>query len=169
MSGWLRIEFECFPANVGSITLRYLGVVAISWPVATAVITGRYGRRRSPVPGASILHNGIDFRAPVGAAILATQDGTIHTIGNDAGSGNFILIQNDDGSTSGYAHTRAQTALRQGQRVRSSQQIGVSDGSGRISGPHLHYTYRPGTGARPATRQSPTADPLTTQFRGMNP
>ena len=161
MFGWLRIEFECFPANVGSITVRHLGVVAISWPVATPVITSRYGRRLSPVPGASILHNGIDFRAPVGTAIL--------TIGNDAGSGNFILIQNDDGSMSGYAHTWAQPALREGQRVRSGQQIGVSDGSGRISGPHLHYIYRPGTGARPATRQSPTADPLTTQFRGMNP
>jgi murein DD-endopeptidase MepM/ murein hydrolase activator NlpD len=114
-------------------------------------------------------HDGVDFEAPLGTEILATQKGTVHTIASNRQSGNFILVQNDDGSMSGYAHVRARSGLRQGDPVQSSGPIGVSDGSGRLSGPHLHYTYRPGTRTRPATAASPKVDPLTTQLRGVAP
>ena len=146
------------------------GGATISWPAAKQVIKEPFGPRKQPLPGASKMHEAVDFKALLGTAIHSTQDGTVHTIGNEpASSGNFILIQNDDGSMSGYAHTGALPALRQGQRVRSGQKIGVSDKSGNITGPHLHYTYRPGTPARPATRGSAKVDPMTTQFKGMKP
>ena len=146
------------------------GGATISWPVAKPVISSGFGPRPRPLPGASTMHRAIDFDAPLGAAIRSTQDGKVHTIGNEpASSGNFILIQNDDGSMSGYAHTGVISTLRQGQRVRSGQKIGVSNGSGNITKPHLHYTYRPGTQAQPAIRTSPRGNPMKTQFHGMKP
>ena len=55
-----------------------------------------------------------------------------------------------------------------GQKVKAGQQIGTSDGTGNITKPHLHYTYRPGTLANPATPGSAKVNPLTTQFAGMS-
>jgi murein DD-endopeptidase MepM/ murein hydrolase activator NlpD len=146
------------------------GGVSISSPVTKQTVIRGFGPRPRPLPGASTMHNGVDFKAPLGTAIHSTHDGTVKTIGNEpASSGNFILIQNDDGSMSGYAHTGALPALRQGQKVRSGQRIGESDNSGRTTGPHLHYTYRPGTKAQPASRRTRPVDPLKTVFKGMKP
>lgn len=151
----------------GAATQRRRGAT-ISWPTAKQNITSGFGPRGKVAPGSSKNHNGVDFDAPVGTAIRSTHDGTIHTIGNEPGSsGNFILIQNDDGSMSGYAHTGALPTLRQGQKVRSGERIGESDNSGRTTGPHLHYTYRPGTKAQPATRKTRPVDPFKTVFKGM--
>lgn len=163
------IERRSPPCYGYFIMANHSRLATVTWPVTNPVITSQFGRRAAPVPGASALHNGIDFRAPVGTPIHATQDGVVDTVGSEAGSGNFILIGHTDGSMSGYAHTAPRVGLRRGLSVRAREQIGTSDGSGRISGPHLHYTYRPGTLSRPATRRTPAVDPLATQFKGMTP
>lgn len=144
------------------------GGATISWPVKKQNVTDGFQPVPRSKPSDPRRHTGIDFRARLGAAIVSTHDGTVHTIGKDpARSGSFILIQNDDGSMSGYAHTGAVPKLRQGQRVRSGQQIGVSDGTPKGIPAHLHYTYRPGTKAKPATPGTPKADPFKTVFKGM--
>jgi murein DD-endopeptidase MepM/ murein hydrolase activator NlpD len=71
---------------------------------------------------------------------------------------------------SSYSHTAPLAGLAVGQRVRAGDPIGSSNGSGNISGPHLHYVYRPGTPKSPATPATSPVDPMQSQFSGaVNP
>jgi murein DD-endopeptidase MepM/ murein hydrolase activator NlpD len=75
------------------------------------------------------------------------ESGTVISISHSTRGGNQILIQNEDGSISGSAHTVATPGVAVGVRVREGQRVGESDGSGTTSAgtpvrPHLHQTYR---------------------------
>jgi murein DD-endopeptidase MepM/ murein hydrolase activator NlpD len=143
---------------------------ATNWPVQNSKVTSPFGSRPSPTPGASTRHNGVDFRAPSGTTIYSTEDGVIHGIGSNSRAGNHIFVRNNDGSMSSYSHTAPLVGLAVGQRVRAGDPIGSSDGSGNISGPHLHYVYRPGTPKSPATTATSPVDPMQSQFGGaLNP
>ena len=139
-----------------------------SWPVATPTVTSGFGPRQIRLPGASKFHDAIDFEATLGAAIFSTEDGEVFSIGYNARAGNHIFVSNHDGSMSSYSHTSPLPGLAVGQKVKAGQQIGTFDGTGNITKPHLHYTYRPGTLANPATPGSAKVNPLTTQFAGMS-
>ena len=139
-----------------------------SWPVATPIVTSGFGPRQIRLPGASKFHDAIDFEATLGAAIFSTEDGEVFSIGYNARAGNHFFISNHDGSMSSYSHTSPLAGLTVGQKVKAGQQIGTSDGTGNITRPHLHYTYRLGTLANPATPGSAKVNPLTTQFAGMS-
>ncbi|MFQ5535697.1 MAG: M23 family metallopeptidase [Sphingomonadales bacterium] len=151
-------------ANKGSLSRAN----PTTWPVRNPVITSGFGQRNAPVSGASTFHDALDFRAPLGEPILSTEDGTVFSIGNSTKAGNHIFIRNHDFSMSSYSHTRAAPGLSAGQRVKAGQKIGESDGSGSISGAHLHYTYRRGNAQAPATPASSKVNPLTAQFQGMS-
>ena len=138
------------------------------WPVANPIVTDGFGPRPRRLPGASTFHDAVDFRAPVGVAIFSTEDGVVFSIGYNARVGNHFFISNHNGTMSSYSHTSPLPGLAVGQKVKAGQQIGTSDNSGNITGPHLHYTYRLGTLANPATPGSAKVNPLTTQFAGMS-
>ncbi len=141
-----------------------------TWPVQNPTVTSPFGPRARPTPGASTLHNGVDFRAPSGTTIYSTEDGIIYGIGTNSRAGNHIFVGNNDGSMSSYSHTAPLAGLAVGQLVRAGDPIGSSDGSGNISGPHLHYVYRPGTPQSPATPATSPVDPMQSQFGGaVNP
>jgi RHS repeat-associated protein len=142
----------------------------VSFPTATGYVTSPFGRRTHPVTGRIQDHNGADFKAERGAAIHSTQDGVVAAISFNAKAGNYILVQNSDGSLAGYAHTSASGGTRVGDEVEAGQVIGRSDGSGRLTGPHLHYTYRPAPseGGR-ATLSTKPVDPVSTQLRNAKP
>ncbi len=140
----------------------------VCWPVSPEpkgpAISSGFGPRRAPVAGASTLHNGSDFVAPKGAAIRSSQAGEVMMVGPRGRGGDTIIVQNADGSISGYAHTGATQGLEVGDWVGACQVIGFSNNSGKTTGPHLHYTYRPGTMDTPATLSTPPVNPMTTQF-----
>lgn len=47
------------------------------WPTACRLITGGYGGRDAPCPGASTYHLGVDIGASWGSDIYATKAGTV--------------------------------------------------------------------------------------------
>lgn len=96
---------------------------------------------------------------------MAPQDGKVDAILAGTRGGNAILISNNDGSMSGFAHTQVAPGLSVGDTVTEGSVIGTSDGSGTGNAPHLHLTYQKGTPANPATRSTPTSDPMTTQYK----
>ena len=129
----------------------------ITWPSRYFEITGPFGEQR----GRGV-HTGTDIRNPRGEPVFATESGTVISVSHSTRGGNQIVIQNDDGSISGSAHTAPAPGTAAGVRVREGQTIGVSDGSGTTGAgtpvrPHLHQTYR-------LCRNCPKTD-LYEQFR----
>lgn len=115
------------------------------WPVpGFTKVTSRFGNRKAPVDGASTGHNGIDIGGAgiAGADVVAPWDGSVHNVyRNDAG-GNQVIIHHDDGRVTGYAHL-AEVLVRAGDRVTRGQVIARVGSTGRVTGPHLHFTVRP--------------------------
>lgn len=101
-------------------------------------------------------HTGIDYACPKGTPVLASEDGTVMTVGNAVtGYGNFVIICHHDGSGTVYAHLDT-VLVKQWQTVKQGQVIGTSGNSGYSTGPHLHFEYR-----RKASDINTVEDPKT--------
>ena len=74
---------------------------------------------------------------------MAAGAGTITYKGWENGYGNFVLINNGNGYSTGYGHlSRFAPGLHVGSRVRQAQTIAFSGMTGIATGPHLHYEIR---------------------------
>lgn len=136
-------------------------------PTATGIVTSDFSPARThPNSGVVRAHLGTDFKAGLGEPIMSTQNGKVEAVRSGGDGGNRIRIQNEDGSLSSYMHTAPADGIKERVDVVAGQTIGTSDGSGNISGAHLHYEYRPGTVEAPATQATPPVDPVKTQLKG---
>ena len=113
--------------------------------LASVMITGGYGGRDAPCPGASTYHLGVDIGASWGSDIYATKAGTVMLAneGWNYGLGYCVKIQHDDGTSTVYGHMSRVIAVT-GQRVAQGQVIGKIGSTGVSTGPHLHYEIRIG-------------------------
>lgn len=122
----------------------------LSWPLEKVFVTQKFGKTAGSARlYASGSHNGVDFRASQGTAVLSMGSGTVEGIGNTdeqrgCGSyGRWILIKYNNGLTSIYGHLST-TLVKAGQSVRAGEIVGYSGGtpgvfgSGYSTGPHLH-------------------------------
>lgn len=109
-------------------------------PVIGSRITSPFGMRYHPILGYTRMHTGTDFAAPIGTPVFATGNGTILSIGWDAGYGRRIEIRHANGYETTYNHLSSFTrGVKEGERVRQGQVIGYIGQSGLATGPHLHY------------------------------
>jgi hypothetical protein len=101
-----------------------------------------YGIRLHPVHKINKMHEGIDFAAPAGTAIQATGNGRVVKIENKrSGYGKSILIDHGYGYQTLYAHMR-EVKVRQGEKVKKGQLIGLIGSTGTSTAPHCHYEVR---------------------------
>lgn len=125
-------------------------------PVTGGRVTGRFGESR---PGHQ--HAGIDYAVPVGTPVRAPASGVIDVAGARQGYGNAIYINFGGGTTGRFGHL-SKFNVKPGDYVDAGDVIGYSGGaagepgSGRSTGPHLHYEVRQGGRA---------VDPATGRFR----
>lgn len=105
------------------------------WPVDGGYISAHQGDGRG--------HKGIDIAAPYGTPIYAAASGTVTDAGTgwNGGYGNCVIIQNDDGNVTVYAH-QAELAVQYGDTVEKGQLIGYVGSTGDSSGNHLHFEVR---------------------------
>lgn len=71
--------------------------------------------------------------------ILAAFSGTVIAAGWHAQAGNRTVIRYWFGRIGVYAH-QAKLLVRAGQNVTEGQKIGLLGGTGKVTGPHLHYS-----------------------------
>ena len=84
-------------------------------------------------------HRGTDFAAAGGTPIIAVHDGTITNRQYHNSWGNYIKIQNSDGTATLYAHMSAfKEGLGVGSTVKAGQVIGYVGSTGDSTGNHLH-------------------------------
>src|SRR5215468_7874521 len=86
-------------------------------------------------------HQGLDFAAPAGTPVVAVNSGTIILARQMFFEGNCVVVDHGQGLMSLYLHLSGFN-VKEGDSVRKGQQIGVSGGSGRATGPHLHLAIR---------------------------
>jgi murein DD-endopeptidase MepM/ murein hydrolase activator NlpD len=87
-------------------------------------------------------HLAIDIGAPRGTPILATTDGEIVRLTRERRGGITIYQKDDKGRyLFFYCHlSRYARSLRVGQQVSKGDVIGYVGSTGRVSGPHLHFS-----------------------------
>lgn len=102
------------------------------WPTASHALSPNYNG-----------HSGIDIPVPIGTPMMAAKDGTVVYSGWGRGYGNAVFMNFDDGSTGVYGHGTGST-VPVGTHVLAGDVIGLSNTTGRSTGPHVHFEIAPG-------------------------
>lgn len=90
------------------------------------------GQSRNP-------HGGMDIAAPVGTPVKAAAPGVVIDTGDYFFNGNTVWVDHGAGLLTMYCHLDRIRA-RVGQRVRTGDVIGTVGKTGRVTGPHLHWS-----------------------------
>ncbi|HJU04080.1 MAG TPA: M23 family metallopeptidase, partial [Nitrospiraceae bacterium] len=103
--------------------------------------TGAFGRLRVINGQSRNPHNGEDIAAPLGADVLAMNDGVVSLTVDHFFSGKGVFLDHGLGLQSMYFHL-SEVTVQDGEAVKRGQVIGKVGASGRASGPHLHWGVR---------------------------
>ncbi len=106
-----------------------------------AEISDLFGVQRVFNGSVQSTHQGLDFRAPTGTPVAAVNRGQVLFAGPLFMEGNFVVIDHGQGLLSLYLHL-SKFLVKAGDTVEKGQQIGLSGGTGRATGPHLHLAVR---------------------------
>lgn len=108
---------------------------------ADATISDVFGSQRIFNGQAQRPHFGLDFRVPTGTPVAAMNSGTVLLARFLYFEGNCVVIDHGQGLLTLYFHL-AEFKVKEGDSVKRGQEIGLSGGTGRATGPHLHVAVR---------------------------
>jgi murein DD-endopeptidase MepM/ murein hydrolase activator NlpD len=108
---------------------------------ADAAISDVYGSQRIFNGKAQRPHYGLDFRVPTGTPVAAMNSGTVLLARFLYFEGNCVVIDHGQGLLTLYFHL-SEFKVKEGESVKRGQEIGLSGGTGRATGPHLHVAVR---------------------------
>jgi len=108
---------------------------------ADAAISDVYGSQRIFNGEAQRPHWGLDFRVPTGTPVAAMNQGTVLLSRFMYFEGNCLVIDHGQGLLTLYFHL-SEFKVKEGDEVKRGQIVGLSGGTGRATGPHLHVAVR---------------------------
>jgi murein DD-endopeptidase MepM/ murein hydrolase activator NlpD len=108
---------------------------------AEAEISDVFGAERVFNGKAQSTHFGLDFRVPTGTPVAAMNDGTVLLARPLYFEGNFVVLDHGQGLLTLYLHL-SEFKVKEGDQVKRGQIVGLSGGTGRATGPHLHVAVR---------------------------
>lgn len=104
-------------------------------------VTSLFGTGRMFNGRVSSSHLGVDYRGSIGDPIYAANRGVVALVAEFFLAGNVVYVDHGDGIVTGYFHmSESQVAV--GDTVERGQQIGLVGSTGRVTGPHLHWSAR---------------------------
>jgi murein DD-endopeptidase MepM/ murein hydrolase activator NlpD len=86
-------------------------------------------------------HQGLDYRVPTGTPVAAMNSGTVLLARFLYFEGNCVVIDHGQGLETLYFHL-SEFKVKEGDTVKRGEVIGLSGGTGRATGPHLHAQVR---------------------------
>jgi len=110
----------------------------------TSRVTSQFGTGRAFNGAVASRHLGVDFAGAVGAPIKAANRGVVALVDTFFLAGRVVYIDHGGGLVTGYFHM-SEPLVSKGDTVSRGQTIGRVGATGRVTGPHLHWTARYGT------------------------
>ncbi|HET8866240.1 MAG TPA: M23 family metallopeptidase [Gracilimonas sp.] len=136
-----QLSFEEIKSQY-NVNKKKMGHIPAIKPTSGILLSG-FGMRNHPILKYPRPHNGLDFRADIGDAILATGKGKIKYAGPQGTLGKIVIIDHGFGFETLYAHLSGfAKGIKIGATVERGQQIAMAGDSGLSEGPHLHYEVR---------------------------
>lgn len=114
-------------------------------------ITDNYGRARTYNGIVESRHYGTDYQGQMGDPVKAPNAGVVALVADFYLAGKVLYIDHGAGLVTGYFHL-SEALVSRGDTVKTGQIIGKVGKSGRVTGPHLHWSVRYGaTSVDPAS------------------
>ena len=107
----------------------------------SARVTSPFGTGRVFNGKVSSSHLGVDYRGATGDPIYAANRGVVALVAEFFLAGNVVYVDHGNGIVTGYFHM-SQPQVAAGDTVERGQQIGLVGATGRVTGPHLHWSAR---------------------------
>jgi biotin carboxyl carrier protein len=110
------------------------------WPVKGWITSG-FGPRISPFTEKPTWHDGLDIGAAANAPVQAPAQGRVTSVGFDPKLGHMVKLDHGFGIETLYGHL-AKPLVKEGQRVKRGDVVGLVGSTGLATGPHLHYMVK---------------------------
>ena len=110
-------------------------------PLEFSRVSSGFSMRFHPILQSWRAHLGVDYAAQTGTPVRSVADGVVDFAGMQGGFGNVVIVKHRNNHSTVYAHL-SRIAVRKGQTVTQSQNIGAVGSTGWATGPHLHFEFR---------------------------
>ncbi len=134
---WSKRDQVAFDAAFGQERAERLFTTNFDWP-RNDVVTAPFGDLRMFNGKKKSQHYGVDLNGATGDEAFASNDGKVVMQRECFGSGNTVILFHGLGLYTAYFHL-SKFDVKEGQKVKKGQRLGLIGKTGRVTGPHLHW------------------------------